>query len=196
MVKDQLTGSITKCHARQLRLADILHWPLSQDIEEGGRTLRKTNYVVLPEEESSSEDDGEVQLEPLERTIRFKQRERENSSDEEDIPLAELQRRIRDKEIMDGRPSKGEHEQTVESESDENPESEQGEYHDQNYEVPLNTPAIPLDEDIEIGEINSKVGLGFTRKPIPKPRKNIAVSKQQHVENYLAIMADVIKAFV
>lgn len=148
MVKDQLTGSITKCHARQLRLADM-HWPLSQDIEEGGRTLRKTNYVVPPEEESSSEDDGEVQPEPLERAIRFKQRERENSSDEEDIPLAELQRRIRAKEIMDGRPSKGEHEQTVESESDENPESEQGEYHDQNYEVPLNTPAIPLDEDIK-----------------------------------------------
>lgn len=89
------------------------------------------------------------------------------------------------------------HEQTVESESDENPESEQSEYNDQNYEVPLNTPAMPLDEDMEIGEINSKVGLGFTRKqipkprkPVPKPRKNIAVSKQHHVENCLVIVAD------
>lgn len=31
---------------------------------------------------------------------------------------------------MDGRLSKGKHEQTVETESDENPELEQAEYHD------------------------------------------------------------------
>lgn len=66
---------------------------------------------------------------------------------------------------------------------------------------------MPLDEDMEIGEINSKVGLGFTRKqipkprkPVPKPRKNIAVSKRHHVENCLVIvadkMADMIKAIV
>lgn len=144
-----------------------------------------------------------MQPEPLERAVRFKQRERENSSDEEDIPLAEFQRRIRAREIMDRRPNKDEHDQIVESESDENPESEQNEYNDQNYELPLDTPVIPLDEDMEIGEINSKVGLGFTRKPIPKPRKpvpkprkDIAVSKQKHVENCLAIMADVIKSIV
>lgn len=54
---------------------------------------------------------------------------------------------------------------------------------------------------MEICEINDKVGLGFTpnpkpRKPVPKPRKHIAVSKQQHMENCLAIMADVIKAMI
>lgn len=60
-----------------------------------------------------------------------------------------------------------------------------------------------MDEDMEIGEINSEVGLGFTRKqipkprkPVPKPRKNIAVSKQQHVENCLAMITEVIKAIV
>lgn len=66
VVKDQLTGSITKCHARQIRLANNSQWPLLQDTEDGGRTLRKTNYVVQPEEELSSEDD-EMQPEPLKR---------------------------------------------------------------------------------------------------------------------------------
>lgn len=50
-------------------------------------------------------------------------------------------------------------------------------------EIPLNTQAVPLEEDMENCEINSKLGLGFTprpklRKPIPKPRKTLVVSKQ------------------
>jgi hypothetical protein len=60
--------------------------------------MRKTNYVVPPADEESSEEEIP---EPLEREIRHKQRERENSEDEEDIPLAELQRRIRAKKIID-----------------------------------------------------------------------------------------------
>lgn len=56
-------------------------------------------------------------------------------------------------------------------------------YIDQNYEIPLNTQAVPLEEDMENCEINSKLGLGFTprpklRKPIHKPRKTLVVSKQ------------------
>lgn len=137
MVKDQLTGSITKCHARQIRLANISQWPLLQDTEDSGRTLRKTNYVIQPEEELSSEDD-EMQSEPLKRAIQFKQCERKKFSNEEfeDIPLSELQRCKRAKKIIDGQQCKGEHDQTVESESDENPESEQSEFNDQNYEIP------------------------------------------------------------
>lgn len=61
---------------------------------------------------------------------------KENFSDEEDIPLFELQRFIRAKEIIDGQQRKDEQEQTVESESDENPESEQSKFNDQNYEIP------------------------------------------------------------
>lgn len=75
---------------------------------------------------------------------------------------------------MDCQQRKDEQDQTVDSGSDENPESGQSEYIDQNYEIPLNTQAVPL-EDMENFEINSKLGLGFTpspklRKPIPKPR--------------------------
>lgn len=78
---------------------------------------------------------------------------------------------------MVGQQRKDEQDQTVESGSDENPES------GQNYEIPLNTQAVPLEEDMENCEINSKLGLGFTprpklRKPIPKPRKTLVVSKQ------------------
>lgn len=84
---------------------------------------------------------------------------------------------------MDGQQRKDEQDQTVESGSDENPESGQSEYIDQNYEIPRNTQAVPLEEDMENCEINSKLGLGFTprpklRKPIPKPRKTLVVSKQ------------------
>jgi hypothetical protein len=61
--------------------------------------MHKTNYVVPPADEESSEE--EEIPKPLEREIRYKQRERENSEDEEDIPLAELQRRIRAKKIRD-----------------------------------------------------------------------------------------------
>lgn len=85
---------------------------------------------------------------------------------------------------MDDQQRKDEQDQTVESGSDENPESGQSKYIDQNYEIPLiNTQAVPLEEDMENCEINSKLGLGFTprpklRKPIPKPRKTLVVSKQ------------------
>lgn len=69
---------------------------------------------------------------------------------------------------MDGQQLKDEQDQTVESGSDENPESGQSEYIDQNYEIPLNTQAVPLEEDMENWEINSKLGLGLT--PSPKLR--------------------------
>lgn len=79
--------------------------------------------MVPLEKELFSEDDDEMQPEPLERFIQFKQREIERSSDEEDIPLAELQRRLRAKEIMGGQQCKDEQDQTSESESDENPQN-------------------------------------------------------------------------
>nr|XP_034334394.1 uncharacterized protein LOC117691789 [Crassostrea gigas] len=187
VVRDQLTGLTTKCHARQLRLADILHWPLSQTTEDGGRTLRKTNYVVPPEDESSSENE-DMQLEPLERAIQSKQWEREGSSDEEDIPLAELQRRIRAKTIMDDQQYKHDNDQTVDSESDETHESNQcGENSGQDYEIPLDNPNVPLGENMEIDEIAPKVGLGF--KPIPKPRKS---NKQKFKEDCLVVLKQLV----
>ncbi|XP_052710929.1 uncharacterized protein LOC128185352 [Crassostrea angulata] len=102
----------------------------------------QTNYVVPPEDESLSEDD-DMQPEPLERAIQYKQWEREESSDEEDIPLAELQRRIRAKKIMDDQQYKHENDQTVDSESDETHESKQcDENSGQDYEIPLDNQNV------------------------------------------------------
>lgn len=130
---------------------------LSQYTEDGGETLRKTNYDVASEEELSSEKDDEVQSDPSERTKQPKQREREDSLDEEDILLAELQKRIRVKNIIDEQQYKDEHDQTVELGSNENRKSEQNEYCDQNYEISLDSQTVPLDEDmkvyIKIGQI-------------------------------------------
>jgi hypothetical protein len=66
-VKNQLTGTTSKCHARQLRLADITLWstPLNNDY---ARLIRKINYVVPPTDEESS-DEEEIP-EPLEREMR------------------------------------------------------------------------------------------------------------------------------
>lgn len=67
VIKDQLMGATTKCHARQLRLADISHWPLSfsQGSAKDSRTLRRNNYVVPPEKESDSSEEEDIQPEPL-----------------------------------------------------------------------------------------------------------------------------------
>lgn len=146
-----------------------------------------------PEDESSSENE-DMQPEPLERAVQSKQWEREGSSDEEDIPLAELQRRIRAKKIMDDQQYKHENDQTVDSESDETHESNQcGENSGQDYEIPLDNPNVPLDENMEIDEKVPKVGRCF--KLIPKPRKSIPKpcrenSKQKYV---LAIMKELTK---
>lgn len=190
VIKNQLTGATTKYHARQLRLADISHWPISfsQEIPEDGRSLRRNNYVVPPEKESDSSEEEDIQPEPLEREIQFKKREREESSDEEDIPLAELQQRIRAKKIMDDQQQNTEStEETIEdyeSESEnEHPESQ----------IPLDNFRVPLNEDMEVDEV--KIGLGFTptpkqRKPIPKPRK---LNKQNKFEeDCLAVLKQLV----
>lgn len=53
-------------------------------------------------------------------------------------------------------------------------------------------PYVPIDDDMEICEINAKVRLGLNPnqrlyKPVPKTPKNIAVNRQNHVEIVLLL---------
>lgn len=192
VVKDQLTGTTTKCHARQLRLADLAQWP-SHISNESDRPMRKTNYVVPPTDEESSEE--EEILEPLGREIRHKQKEREDSDDEEDIPLAELQRRLRAKKIMDQKPTKT-NSDSDETDVDYESDSERREFLVADEQSPKQEP---LDEDMEIDAVAS-VGRGFSKKdtpiplprlprkqPIPVPRKTKLKEREKMVELFTSM---------
>lgn len=98
----------------------------------------------MPWEDESSSENKDIQPEPLERAIQFKQQEREKSSEEEDMSLAELQRRIRDKKIMDDQQYENESDHAMESGSNETLESEQCENSGQNYDIPLDTQKCTL----------------------------------------------------
>ena len=93
-VRNQLTGEVTKTHARHLRLANVDQWALPK--ENMGRPLRKSTYVVPPEESSSDESEDDL---PLERVIKRTRKERLDSDDEDDIPLTELRQRLMTREL-------------------------------------------------------------------------------------------------
>jgi len=68
-VKNQLTGTTTKAQARHLRMANLEEWTIPK--EKIGRPLRKSTYVVPPDEaddESYDADDSEDEL-PLKKII-------------------------------------------------------------------------------------------------------------------------------
>ncbi|VDI43801.1 Hypothetical predicted protein [Mytilus galloprovincialis] len=92
VLKNQLDGSVAKkVHLEHLKKAKIDEWVIPTNLE--GRQLRKTNYVVPPED--SDESDSELPVaNPRERLINRYRQERETSSDEDDIPLAELKQKI------------------------------------------------------------------------------------------------------
>jgi hypothetical protein len=98
MVHNQLNGTSVKTHARHIRHADI-EWQVPTEADK--RLLRKSNYVVPPDSDSTSESEDEQA--GLEKAIHFKRLEREASSDEDEIPLMELRRRLqmRDKHAQD-----------------------------------------------------------------------------------------------
>jgi hypothetical protein len=153
------------CHARQLRLADVTLWPTLVD-NDSARPMRRTNYVVPPADEDSSEEEDIP--EPLEREIRHKQRERANSEDEEDIPLAELQKRIRAKKIIDQEETK------TDSDSDVTDDYYESDLEKREFLVAdeQSPKPEPLNEDMEIDAVAS-VGRGFSNNdvtPVPLPR--------------------------
>ncbi|XP_069114496.1 uncharacterized protein [Argopecten irradians] len=92
-VRNQLTGEVTKTHARHLRIANVDEWELPKD--NIGRPLRKSTYVVPPE--SSSEESEEETS--LKRVIRYRRQERSDSDSGDDIPLMELRQRLRTREL-------------------------------------------------------------------------------------------------
>jgi hypothetical protein len=155
VVKDKLTGTTTKYHARQLRLADITLWPTPVN-NDNARPMRKTNHVVPPADEESSEE--EEIPESLEREIRHKQRERENSEDAEDIPLAEFQRRISAKKIIDQEETK------TNSDSDETDDYYESDLEKRKFLVAdeQSPKPEPLNDNMEID--NNDV------TPVPSPR--------------------------
>ena len=99
IIKNQLTGSTTKAHARHLRPANIDNWEIPK--ENQGRPLRKSIYVVPPEDSndniSTDESDEDI---PLAKIAKKYRKERDDWSSEEDIPLMELKKRLRNKTLQ------------------------------------------------------------------------------------------------
>jgi transposase InsO family protein/predicted aspartyl protease len=137
IVKNQLNGTTTKTHARHIRPANIAEWPTPTP--SGERLLRKSNYVIPPEES----DDEETEETALDRAVRFKRQERADSSDEDDIPLAELRRRIQTRnqsdleEQVNDYPLKSESDETDQGESDSSNETVKTELQETDMEVDM-----------------------------------------------------------
>ena len=109
-LKNQVDGTCTKAHAEHLRLAKIDEWEIPKT--NTGRPIRRAQYVVPPESESSEESDSDegdsnsdnetineqppTQSEnaPLIKMARRLRTRRDSSSSEEDIPLMELADRL------------------------------------------------------------------------------------------------------
>ena len=94
VLKHQLDGTIVnKVHAQDIRKAPVDDWeipPLQ------GHMLRKTNYVVPPEnDDSQSETGSDDDKAPLARIAQRYRRQRHDSDSEEDIPLMELAKRLK-----------------------------------------------------------------------------------------------------
>ena len=98
VIKNQLDGSTSRVHAEMLRAANIDEWliPTSTD----GRPLRKTAYVIPPED-SSDEESGDTDQEgPYEKLAKKYQKERDDSDEEDNIPLMELAKRLKARDAM------------------------------------------------------------------------------------------------
>lgn len=124
-----------------------------------------------------------------------KQRKRDESLDEEDIHLAELQKRIRVKNIMDEQQYKDE--QGAGEDCRIRTVSQNNMNTVIKTDISSDSQTVPFLRRYGNCEINAKVGLGSNpnhkpRKPIPKPRKNLAIREQKHVQNFLAKMTNVI----
>ena len=87
ITKKQLDGSTSRVHAEMLRPADIDECviPMSTD----GRPLRKTAYVISPEDSSDEESIDTDQEGPYEKLSKKYQKERDDSDEEDNIPLME-----------------------------------------------------------------------------------------------------------
>ena len=98
VIKNQLDGSTSRVHAEMLRAANIDEWviPTSTD----GRPLRKTAYVIPPEDSSDEESSDTDQEGPYEKLAKKYQKERDDSDEEDNIPLMELAKRLKARDAM------------------------------------------------------------------------------------------------
>ncbi|CAC5377435.1 unnamed protein product [Mytilus coruscus] len=101
VLKNQLDGSVArKVHLEHFKKVKIDEWVIPTNIE--GRQLRKTNYVVLPEDSDGSESEL-PDANPRERLINRYRQERETSSDKDNIPLADLKQKLGNKKRREKR---------------------------------------------------------------------------------------------
>ena len=98
VIKNQLDGSTSRVHAEMLRASNINEWviPTSTD----GRPLRKTAYVIPPEDSSDEESSDTDQEGPYEKLAKKYQKERDDSDEEDNIPLMELAKRLKARDAM------------------------------------------------------------------------------------------------
>ncbi|VDI37072.1 Hypothetical predicted protein [Mytilus galloprovincialis] len=87
-LKNQLTNKTTKAHARHIRLAN-LEWDIPK--ENLGKTLRKSVYVVPPND-SDDDESSDVETSKAKMT-KWARYEREDWSSEDDIPLMEFKKK-------------------------------------------------------------------------------------------------------
>lgn len=76
VVRNQLNGNIQKVHADHLKLADLRDWPMPTSRSN----MRKTKYVVAPEDTEQEDSETEMYMTA------------EEYDSEDDIPLAELRK--------------------------------------------------------------------------------------------------------
>lgn len=104
VVKNILTGNVTKAHANNLKFANVEDWEIgdlerpSQEAKSNSRPKRKSTFVVPPSDpdtdSSSEESDKELRNDDVIKRFRF-ERTDSSSLSEDDIPLAELAKKYR-----------------------------------------------------------------------------------------------------
>ena len=103
LIKNQLDNSVVQVHADQIRLANIQEWPDRKVVS--GYPKRRANFVVPPDDSSSSYDESEVsgaesankkKLSKLPESLSRVRRQRESSSSEDNLPLAQLRKHLRE----------------------------------------------------------------------------------------------------
>lgn len=104
LIHNQLTGCTTKANVVHLRRAPVDEWVAPKIGIPEGRALRKTNYVVPPDNDSDSNGSccsSDSENVPLAKLVKRCRKERDDSEAEDDIPQMELAKRLRESDVQD-----------------------------------------------------------------------------------------------
>ena len=162
VIKNQLDGSTSRVHAEMLRAANIDEWviPTSTD----GRPLRKTAYVIPPEDSSDEESSDTDQEGPYEKLTKKYQKERDDSDEEDNIPLMELAKRLKARDAMKQEEneesnrdssvdeSRGSVEQSIDFDPEVDPGSETESYFDADDAMSVDGVDICTLSNLELGD--------------------------------------------